>query len=100
MTAIVGVNGSGIAAIVLHAIRAVTSGRNADRRREPAHRGPASRRYVRLREIGAGKPRAQSRREVTERGARAGQRAARPRTESLRAPDRPRPYEQLADPLV
>ena len=37
---------------------------------------------------------------MTERGARAGQRAARPSTDSLRAPDRRRLYEQLADRLL
>ena len=39
---------------------------------------------------------------MTERGAgaRTGQRAARPSTDSLRAPDRRRLYEQLADRLL
>src|SRR5579859_2841881 len=76
--------------------------RGAERRpmREPADRGPGRKRYVRLRESSA--ETLSARREVAERGAqgRAAQRGARPSTESLRAPDRRRLYEQLADRLL
>jgi len=68
--------------------------------REPADRGPGRKRYVRLRESSA--ETLSARREVAERGAqgRAAQRGARPSTDSLRAPDRRRLYEQLADRLL